>query len=159
MTKAEWKKLYNREYNKKKYREDAEFRQRQLDRSKKRRQEDPEYRKKENQRAQRRNAKKYKEDPDYRYRVRLLDRLKKYKITEKQLNDMYAKQNGRCAICGEPKALFGRDGLCVDHDHETGKVRGLLCSFCNRVIMPQIDKGVDLSKIVINALIYKAKHL
>ena len=40
------------------------------------------------------------------------------------------EQNGRCAICGVPEyELPSR--LYIDHDHETGKVRGLLCPSCN----------------------------
>jgi len=36
-----------------------------------------------------------------------------------------AEQKGRCAICGEVKKL------CIDHDHKTGLLRGLLCTGCN----------------------------
>lgn len=41
---------------------------------------------------------------------------------------LLAAQGGRCAICG---ARPGRRNLAVDHDHATGKVRGLLCTTCN----------------------------
>lgn len=41
---------------------------------------------------------------------------------------MYATQDGRCAIC---KAAREPLGLVIDHNHSTGKVRGLLCSGCN----------------------------
>jgi hypothetical protein len=44
---------------------------------------------------------------------------------------MLLEQGMCCAICGssEPKNRWGR--FVVDHDHETGKVRGLLCNVCN----------------------------
>lgn len=72
-----------------------------------------------------------------RERVREWDRRKgrrnllaKYGLTEKQYDDMHEAQSGRCSICGkEPE-----DRLCVDHDHETGAVRGLLCRGCNAAL-------------------------
>lgn len=55
-------------------------------------------------------------------------RLKyEYGITTKQHAEMVRSQSGLCAICGaEPGQK-----LDVDHNHETGKVRGLLCRTCN----------------------------
>jgi Recombination endonuclease VII len=53
---------------------------------------------------------------------------KTYGITEAQYNELLAYQGGCCAICRKPPK--GRR-LAVDHDHKTGKVRGLLCYFCN----------------------------
>ena len=47
---------------------------------------------------------------------------------------MVEKQNGVCAICGNPETATSHGTirrLSVDHDHETGEVRGLLCSKCN----------------------------
>ena len=48
--------------------------------------------------------------------------------------DMLEKQGGVCAVCKGPEIVM-RNGvplmLAVDHDHVTGKVRGLLCSACN----------------------------
>ena len=38
-------------------------------------------------------------------------------------------EDGACAICGGPSDP--KQGFKVDHDHETGHVRGLLCSNCN----------------------------
>lgn len=40
------------------------------------------------------------------------------------------RQAGGCAICGTPKSKNGRK-LAVDHCHETGRIRGLLCNRCN----------------------------
>jgi len=53
-------------------------------------------------------------------------RAKKYGLTTDELAALIAEANGRCAICREEM-----DPLHVDHDHETGLVRGLLCNGCN----------------------------
>jgi hypothetical protein len=44
---------------------------------------------------------------------------------------MLSQQGGGCAICGAPQKSTTKRRLHVDHDHVTGKVRGLLCSRCN----------------------------
>lgn len=48
-----------------------------------------------------------------------------YGMTESDFDTMKEKQGGRCAICERLKRL------CIDHDHNTGIVRGLLCYACN----------------------------
>ncbi len=59
----------------------------------------------------------------------------KYGITVDQYDQLLAEQGGGCAICGVAGPEAARWGvLVVDHDHETGKVRGLLCSNCNCAI-------------------------
>lgn len=56
---------------------------------------------------------------------------KNFGITAEEFEHLMVFQKGGCAICGRyPKKLR----LSVDHDHRTGLVRGLLCSFCNRGI-------------------------
>lgn len=45
---------------------------------------------------------------------------------------LYDRQQGRCAICGAELDRTKSKDIHVDHNHETGKVRGLLCSACNR---------------------------
>ena len=47
---------------------------------------------------------------------------------------LLAAQGGVCAICGRPPKQGGRK-LHVDHDHRTGRIRGLLCFTCNRYIL------------------------
>lgn len=53
-----------------------------------------------------------------------------YGITAAIYAEMLAKQGGGCAICGNTCKTGRR--LAIDHNHETGQVRGLLCSKCNR---------------------------
>jgi hypothetical protein len=52
-------------------------------------------------------------------------------ITDDEYAGMLAEQGGGCAICGAPPKTRR---LHVDHDHKTGRVRGLLCHRCNRAL-------------------------
>jgi len=56
-----------------------------------------------------------------------------YGLTVEQYNEIFDQQRGECAICGKHQTELTK-GLAVDHNHETGKVRGLLCSYCNTAI-------------------------
>jgi len=54
-----------------------------------------------------------------------------YGLTEEGYQALVKQQNGCCAICKSPADT---SGLFVDHNHETGVVRGLLCSACNTAL-------------------------
>jgi len=56
-----------------------------------------------------------------------------YGISLEDLNQMFVSQSGRCKLCNVEMHLGGkkRNRACIDHDHATGIVRGLLCFFCN----------------------------
>jgi hypothetical protein len=58
------------------------------------------------------------------------DRVRKYNITVEEYDALVEKVGGFCQICHAP----GGGRLHVDHCHDTGRVRGLLCSTCNRGI-------------------------
>ena len=59
-------------------------------------------------------------------------RLKKYGLSLEEYARMAESQEGRCAACGNvPDVMTYKRNLFVDHCHETGKVRGLLCHSCN----------------------------
>lgn len=59
------------------------------------------------------------------------DHLKRtYNLDFDKYLNMLESQNGVCAICGQPEKIKNQT-LSVDHDHKTGKVRGLLCRECN----------------------------
>lgn len=59
-------------------------------------------------------------------------KAKMYGLTPEQYLDMLEEQQGKCAICNEVPTT--KRGLAVDHDHATGKVRGLLCTGCNTAL-------------------------
>ena len=56
-------------------------------------------------------------------------------ITPEQYEEMLSAQNGKCALCFADNGAYGINGrLHIDHDHTTGKIRGLLCMHCNHAI-------------------------
>jgi len=63
--------------------------------------------------------------------MRSLYLRRKYGITIEQYEDMHQTQEGRCGICSIEEQEAPRKILNVDHCHETGVVRGLLCDRCN----------------------------
>lgn len=56
-----------------------------------------------------------------------------FNLTEKEYNQMLKNQNSCCAICKTNQSLLKRH-LAVDHNHKTGKIRGLLCGNCNTAL-------------------------
>lgn len=70
-----------------------------------------------------------------RRRADLVRQERRYGLPEGGYQQMYDAQGGLCAICGKPETKMTTTGavrlLCVDHDHETGLVRQLLCAACN----------------------------
>lgn len=64
---------------------------------------------------------------------------KNYQLTDCEYTTMLAAQDEKCLICGRHKSNF-KYKLSVDHNHQTGKVRGLLCTRCNFKIAVLEDK-------------------
>lgn len=85
------------------------------------------------------------------------DLKKSFGITYEQFSDMKALQNSVCAICKKPERAVYKGvvrNLAVDHDHQTGKIRGLLCTQCNQGI-GSLQHDVELFKV---AIVYLEKH-
>lgn len=78
---------------------------------------------------------------------------RKFGITIEQYDAMLQAQRGRCAICHRAQEDFARR-FAVDHDHDTGVVRGLLCSQCN----PGLGAFLDNEFILESAIEYLRKH-
>jgi hypothetical protein len=87
-------------------------------------------------------------NPDKLIKYKLTSRTKKYGINSAIYKEMLENQKGLCAICGK-EAPKGNQ-FHIDHDHKTGIVRGLLCSFCNLGI-GQLKHSIE---ILISAIEY-----
>lgn len=87
-------------------------------------------------------------------RAKNADLKKSFGITIEEYNAILEKQKGVCAICGEKETAKGNGGivrnLAVDHDHETGEIRGLLCSNCNN----GLGRFKDSPNLLTNAIDY-----
>lgn len=76
---------------------------------------------------------RYAADPIFRayHRTRHLER--RYGLSREDYHKLLIAQNFCCKLCDN--SMLDPDGrvhnLCVDHDHQTGRIRGLLCKFCN----------------------------
>jgi Recombination endonuclease VII len=92
-----------------------------------------------------------------RERARNLSR--KYGISVDEYKKMYKEQNGVCKLCGNPqvenysRVLIKTPGfeLAVDHNHETGRIRGLLCTPCN-LGLGQFKDSIELLEKAISYL-------
>ncbi len=70
----------------------------------------------------------------------------RYGISRRAYNRLHDYQNGMCAACGGPPGA--EDGVFrIDHDHATGKVRGLLCLQCNAALGNVHDKPEVLARL------------
>jgi hypothetical protein len=78
-------------------------------------------------------------------------RLQRYDILPSDFDKMMTDQNGKCKLCFKTPETTKRP-LCVDHDHVTGEVRGLLCYGCNRLMVL-----IDNEELLKRALAYARK--
>lgn len=89
------------------------------------------------------NNKEYSKDYHREYLLR-----KKYGIGLIEYDELIKIQKGQCAICGTIARLV------VDHDHKTGKVRELLCDYCNLALGLSKESIETLQKLIV----YLQKH-
>jgi hypothetical protein len=83
-----------------------------------------------------------------------LCRFKKLGVTSEQFYEKLSLQQGLCQICKEPmdRSVWIRRP-CQDHDHETGKIRDVLCSQCNLLL----GNARDNKEILVSAIQYLQK--
>ncbi len=72
-------------------------------------------------------------------------KLKKYGITDVEYQKIIKTQNNRCEVCGNEEKE--RPKMPIDHNHATGKFRGVICSRCNRVLGAVDDEATLLRKL------------
>lgn len=100
------------------------------------------------------NCCKKKTKNRYKHRIKKYN-LNKYGLSLEAYDDLLKAQNYRCKICGiyvkdAPGVGSSKGGvLCVDHDHLTNKVRGLLCSKCNTGLGLFFDDISNLEKAIL----------
>jgi len=85
---------------------------------------------------------------------RLYEVKTKYGLSPEEYKDLIEDSNNSCSICGISPDNLEKKWLCVDHDHVTGKVRGLLCNKCNSAIGLLDDNPTLLT----NAIKYLKEH-
>lgn len=88
--------------------------------------------------------KKYKQDN--KERILAASRLARYGVSAEEFAEMHAAQGMACAGCGTTTPTTKRK-WCVDHDHSTGRFRGVLCQHCNTVLGHARDRPEVLRQL------------
>jgi hypothetical protein len=119
----EKKRRYQHEYHKKKYANDPEYREKKIRQARAYKQAN---------REQRNASERERYATDSQFRARTIAakfgrRLRRHGLSVAEFDAMFARQHGACAICERPFQCTP----CIDHDHATQRVRGLLCKKCN----------------------------
>ena len=101
-------------------------------------------------RAERIKSKEYRinNSEQFKKTIRNSTLKKKYGINIEQYNEIFKNQGYVCAICGSDKPRgYGR--MCVDHNHLTGKIRGILCQPCNTSIGKMMENPNLIRKLAL----------
>jgi hypothetical protein len=93
-----------------------------------------------------------KNKKDEKYLNKINQKKHKYGLNESEYLKLFTVQNNKCGICNKS---FKKIRACVDHNHDTKKVRGLLCDKCNRGL-GFFDDNIENMK---NAIEYLKKNL
>lgn len=74
--------------------------------------------------------------------------MRKYGLSNEDYEKMLYLHASSCGICGSKDPKGKRKYFCIDHNHETGKIRGLLCQHCNTALGCFQDKQDVLQKAI-----------
>jgi hypothetical protein len=100
---------------------------------------------------------RYLSSVEYRWKTRLANIKRNYGLSIEELNKKLENQNDCCAICNRP--FNGSSNFCIDHNHKTMKIRGILCKSCNTllgIIKDDVNNLIPVYKYLSN---YKEKSL
>jgi Recombination endonuclease VII len=90
----------------------------------------------------------YKANPEtYKLQVRRSLLKRKYGLTLEQYDDLFAKQGHCCAVCKATEPGSSK-GWHLDHCHETGYLRGILCNHCNLMLGYAKDSKTTLANAI-----------
>ena len=92
-------------------------------------------------------VKKYQQSDKGKVYIKKRDLKRNYNLSLEQVDEMLLKQDHKCAICSKSLIETKR---CIDHDHKTGKVRGILCYSCN----VGLEVFYDDPELMIKAIAY-----
>jgi len=104
-----------------------------------------------------------KRDPELRKTTsRKFHLKKKYGLSLEEYQQMWEEQGGVCKVCGRPEGRVTNpegkvSSLSVDHNHETGEVRGLLCHACNTAL-GQLNEDPAIIQNLLGYLAYYAER-
>lgn len=96
---------------------------------------------------QRARLERWRADPANREKLKTKYMVQRYGITRRQFDVMHQEQGGVCKICEKPPCDRWKR-LHVDHDHQTGRIRGLLCHNCNTALGNFRDNVALLQKAI-----------
>ncbi|MCB1711167.1 MAG: endonuclease VII domain-containing protein [Candidatus Riesia sp.] len=103
---------------------------------------------KERNKKKRESRKAYYQSPKGIESSRRAHLKRKYGISLEEYEKLSKKQNNKCAICTKEENSERNNFLCVDHNHSTGQIRGLLCSNCNRGLGLLKDNEIILNNAI-----------
>lgn len=84
-----------------------------------------------------------------------MSNYKKYGLNKSEYDNLIKFSNNTCYICGaKPK----KRSLCIDHNHKTNKVRGLLCFVCNRLLISRLGDRQNAVELFLKASEYLKKY-
>ena len=101
--------------------------------------------------SNRRKVKRYQSTPHGKLKSQDRRYRKTYNISLEVYQALLESQNGLCAICEKSESILINSkarNLAVDHDHKTGKIRGLLCIGCNQALALAKEDINTLGKMI-----------
>lgn len=115
----------------------------------------PEMRKKHNDANKEKRHKLYN-SPEWKSKLRDSHLKSKFDLTHIDYQNMLESQGGVCKICKRHRLASNKGHMVIDHCHETGVIRGVLCNWCNRAL-GLFEDNIELFQSAIKYLMESKK--